>query len=113
MGRGSTGSDNANREAYLHLSVTVLATFARVPQIAATDEMQSKVPLILEIMSKEYVFIFSLSLCFSGWVLDCWSIPVGTLNFNEVSILSFQLSLCSDFYKFVVIFRCELIQSLH
>ncbi|PIN23138.1 Neurochondrin/leucine-rich protein (Neurochondrin) [Handroanthus impetiginosus] len=54
MGKGTGGADNANREAYLRLSVTVLAAFARVSQIAATDEMLAKVPLILEVMSGEY-----------------------------------------------------------
>ncbi|GFQ00430.1 neurochondrin [Phtheirospermum japonicum] len=53
IGKGSGGGDNANRDAYLRLSVTVLAAFARVPQIAATDEMLSKVPLILEVLSME------------------------------------------------------------
>ncbi|KAL8475199.1 hypothetical protein ACS0TY_031573 [Phlomoides rotata] len=53
-GKGSGGGgDDANREAYLRLSVTVLAAFSRVSQIAATDEMLSKIPLILEVMSKE------------------------------------------------------------
>lgn len=55
MGKGSGGGDNANREAYLRLSVTVLAAFARVSHIAATDEMLAKVPLILEVLSTEYV----------------------------------------------------------
>ncbi|KAL6502109.1 hypothetical protein OROGR_027242 [Orobanche gracilis] len=53
MGKWSGGGDNANQAAYLQLSMTVLATFARVPEIAATDEMLSKVPLIVEIMSME------------------------------------------------------------
>ncbi|KAL3650675.1 hypothetical protein CASFOL_007078 [Castilleja foliolosa] len=53
IGKGSGGGDNANRDAYLRLSVTVLAAFARVSQIAATDEMLSKVPLILEVLPME------------------------------------------------------------
>lgn len=52
-GKGSGGGDDANREAYLRLSVTVLAAFARVSQIAASDEMLSKIPLILDVMSKD------------------------------------------------------------
>lgn len=54
MGKGG-GGNNANSEAYLLLSLTVLAAFARVSQLAATDDMLSKIPLILEVMSKEYV----------------------------------------------------------
>ncbi|CAA0841969.1 neurochondrin family protein [Striga hermonthica] len=54
MGKGSGGGgDSANREAYLRLSVTVLAAFARVSQVAAMDVMLSKVPLILEVLSME------------------------------------------------------------
>ncbi|XP_051119649.1 uncharacterized protein LOC127243600 [Andrographis paniculata] len=54
MGRWSGGGNSADREGYLRLSVTVLAAFARVPEIARTDEMLNKVPLILEVMSTEY-----------------------------------------------------------
>lgn len=52
MGQGSTdGSDN--RDAYLQLSVTVLAAFCRVTEIAASNDMVSKIPLILEILSNK------------------------------------------------------------
>ncbi|CAL0319142.1 unnamed protein product [Lupinus luteus] len=52
MGKGtvSSGGDN-NRDAYLCLSVTVLASFCRVPEIASLEDMVLKVPLILEAMS--------------------------------------------------------------
>lgn len=70
MGKGSSGADNANREAYLRLSVTVLAAFARVSQVAASDEMLSKIPLILEVLSKEYVFLL-FSLFLSASVFGC------------------------------------------
>ncbi|XP_050363674.1 uncharacterized protein LOC126782466 [Argentina anserina] len=50
MGKGSVSE---NRDAYLQLSVTVLAAFCRVPQIAASSEMVSKIPLVLEVLSKE------------------------------------------------------------
>ncbi|PKI49011.1 hypothetical protein CRG98_030598 [Punica granatum] len=49
------GSDNDNRDAYLQLSVTVLATLCRVPEIASSKEMVSKIPVVLEVMSKESV----------------------------------------------------------
>ncbi|XP_021770366.1 neurochondrin-like isoform X1 [Chenopodium quinoa] len=54
VGKGNiadSGSDN--RDAYLHLCITVLAAFCRVPEIAASEDMVSKIPLILEIMEKE------------------------------------------------------------
>lgn len=54
MGEGSGhGKGGANEDAYLQLSVTVLAAFCRVPDIAASQDMVAKIPLILEIMSKE------------------------------------------------------------
>lgn len=54
-GKGSvTGNAGGNRDAYLQLSVTVLAAFCRVPDIAASQDMVSKIPLVLEILSKEY-----------------------------------------------------------
>lgn len=48
-------SSNAGdkRDVYLQLSVTVLAAFCRVPEIASSKDMVSKIPLILEIMLKE------------------------------------------------------------
>ncbi|GAU23110.1 hypothetical protein TSUD_305570, partial [Trifolium subterraneum] len=52
MGNGtiSSGGDN-NQDAYLSLSVTVLAALCRVPEIASSEDMNSKIPLILEVMS--------------------------------------------------------------
>ncbi|CAK7353824.1 unnamed protein product [Dovyalis caffra] len=49
MGKGST-SGGDNRDVYLQLSVTVLAAFCRVHEIAASKDMVSKIPLIVEIM---------------------------------------------------------------
>lgn len=54
MGKGSVGGSGAdNRDAYLKLSITVLAALCRVPEIASSEDMNLKIPLILEIMSKE------------------------------------------------------------
>ncbi|KAL1210380.1 hypothetical protein V5N11_006711 [Cardamine amara subsp. amara] len=50
---GSGSGDGVdNRDVYLQLSVTVLAAFCRVPDIASSEAMVSRIPLILEIMSK-------------------------------------------------------------
>lgn len=60
MGKGtiSSGGDS-NRDAYLSLSVTVLAALCRVPEIASSEDMIFKIPLILEVMSTQYgVFLF-------------------------------------------------------
>ncbi|MCI00081.1 neurochondrin, partial [Trifolium medium] len=49
MGNGTISSDgDNNRDAYLSLSVTVLAALCRVPEIASSEDMNSKIPLILE-----------------------------------------------------------------
>ncbi|KAK2659665.1 hypothetical protein Ddye_006198 [Dipteronia dyeriana] len=54
LGKGNgRGSGGDNRDAYLQLSVTVLAAFCRVPEIASSEDMVSKMPLILEIISKQ------------------------------------------------------------
>ncbi|GAB2286927.1 hypothetical protein Dimus_021315 [Dionaea muscipula] len=54
MGTGNvTGGSNDNDDVYLQLSVSILAAFCRVPQIAAADEMVAKIPLILQIMEKQ------------------------------------------------------------
>ncbi|XP_042036930.1 neurochondrin-like isoform X1 [Salvia splendens] len=55
MGKGGGGAniDNADRHAYLQLSVTILASFARLLELAATDEMLSKIPLVLELMPNQ------------------------------------------------------------
>lgn len=54
MGKGvKTENPKDNQDAYLQLSVTILAAFCRVPNIASSDDMVKKIPLILEILSKE------------------------------------------------------------
>jgi hypothetical protein len=76
IGTISSGGDN-NRDAYLSLSVTVLAALCRVPEIASSEDMSSKIPLILEVMSTQYVvFLFS-----SFTLLDLTLIS--PLNFHD------------------------------
>ncbi|ONI34530.1 hypothetical protein PRUPE_1G485900 [Prunus persica] len=54
MGKGSISSSGSeNRDAYLQLSVTVLAAFCHVLEIAASNDMVSKIPLVLEVLSTE------------------------------------------------------------
>ncbi|CAA7046381.1 unnamed protein product [Microthlaspi erraticum] len=50
--RTGSGDGGENRDVYLQLSLTVLAAFCRVPEIASSEEMALRIPLILEIMSK-------------------------------------------------------------
>ncbi|XVE71224.1 hypothetical protein DITRI_Ditri10aG0133800 [Diplodiscus trichospermus] len=54
LGKGVVSSGSGeNRDAYLQLSVTVLSAFCRVSEIASSEEMVSKIPMIIEVMSKE------------------------------------------------------------
>ncbi|KAL9236540.1 hypothetical protein vseg_011196 [Gypsophila vaccaria] len=66
----ASSNDADNRTAYLHLCVTVLAAFCRVPDIAASSDMQSKIPSILQLMDNHlepslledcYEFLFLIS----------------------------------------------------
>ncbi|KAI3467982.1 hypothetical protein Pfo_024645 [Paulownia fortunei] len=98
MGKGGGGGDNANREAYLRLSVTVLATFARVSQVAATDEMVSKVPLILEVMSKESGSSLSEE-CYEFLFLVTTAHEDGVMTFYEsggMNVLASQMPTLPD-----------------
>ncbi|CAI0416558.1 unnamed protein product, partial [Linum tenue] len=53
MGKGAAaGSGLDNRDAYLQLSVTIVAAFCRIPEIAASMDMVSKVPMVLKIMTE-------------------------------------------------------------
>ncbi|XP_074562177.1 uncharacterized protein LOC141818612 [Curcuma longa] len=53
MGKGSGGfSSGEDKEAYLRLSITLLAALCRVPEIASSEDMISKVPLVAEIVTK-------------------------------------------------------------
>ncbi|KAL2323768.1 hypothetical protein Fmac_028147 [Flemingia macrophylla] len=42
---------NDNQDAYVSLSITVLAAFCRVPEIASSEDMILNIPLVLEILS--------------------------------------------------------------
>nr|XP_043611349.1 neurochondrin [Erigeron canadensis] len=55
MGKGSsTENIKDNQDAYLQLSVTILSAFCRVPSIASSDDMLKKIPIILEVLSREH-----------------------------------------------------------
>lgn len=56
MGQGGGAAEN--RDTYLQLAVTVLSAICRVPEIAASEDMRANIPLILEVVSKVYVYHF-------------------------------------------------------
>ncbi|OVA07955.1 Neurochondrin [Macleaya cordata] len=52
-GKGTAGAkEGVNQDAYLQLSVTILAAMCRVPEIASSKDMVAKVPIVLDILSK-------------------------------------------------------------
>ncbi|GJV12790.1 neurochondrin isoform X2 [Tanacetum coccineum] len=54
MGKGSTTEKRQdNQDAFLQLSITILAAFCRLPDIASSEDMFKKIPLILEVLSTE------------------------------------------------------------
>nr|TKS11118.1 hypothetical protein D5086_0000077200 [Populus alba] len=96
-GKGSvTGGDN--RDMYLQLSVTVLAAFCRVPDIAESKEMVSKIPLILEIMP-EVSGSPVLEECYEFLYLVTTSYEDGATAFYEsggMKVLASQMSSLPD-----------------
>ncbi|KAG0502807.1 hypothetical protein HPP92_002879 [Vanilla planifolia] len=79
MGKGDTGMEGrADWEAYLKLSVTVLAGFCRVPEIASSEEMVSKIPLISEIIS---------NLSDSSIIEECYEFLVLVASASEKGII--------------------------
>ncbi|XP_011081496.1 uncharacterized protein LOC105164540 isoform X2 [Sesamum indicum] len=98
MGKHAAGPHNPNREAYLRLSLTLLAAFARLSHIAATDDMLAKVPLVLEVTSTE----FSSSLsdeCFEFLFLVCTAHHDGVTTFYEsggMDVLGSQMPTLPD-----------------
>ncbi|KAL2923869.1 Neurochondrin [Bienertia sinuspersici] len=99
MGKGKVaGSGSDDRDAYLHLCITILAAFCRVPDIAASADMVSKIPLVLEVLEKESA---------SSYVEDCYEILFLTSTASEngvailfesggLNLLATQLPLLSD-----------------
>lgn len=97
MGKGSV-SGGDNRDMYLQLSVTVLAAFCRVPDIAASKEMVSKIPLILEIMP-EVSGSPVLEECYEFLYLVTTSYEDGATTFYEsggMKVLASQMSSLPD-----------------
>ncbi|XP_047311815.1 neurochondrin [Impatiens glandulifera] len=78
MGEGSANSNKSdNHDAYLQLAVMVLAVFCRVSDIASSKYMLSKVPLVLEIMSKGL-----------GSCEECLEILFLVLSANEAALVT-------------------------
>ncbi|KAH9301029.1 hypothetical protein KI387_012612, partial [Taxus chinensis] len=61
----STGNipNKDQQEAYLQLALTIFAAFCRVPELASLDDVISKVPIILEILSNKPEQSVSVECC--------------------------------------------------
>ncbi|CAJ2662891.1 unnamed protein product [Trifolium pratense] len=76
-------SNKNNRDAYLTLSVTVLSTLCRVPDIASSEDMNSNIPLMLE------VFSMSSSSVPSSVLEECCEFLYLVLTASEKGIMKF------------------------
>lgn len=98
MGKGAISNDGGNNRAYLQLSITVLAAFCRVPEVASSEDMVSKIPLLLEIMPKEssssvleecYELLFLVSTASESGVTTLY-------QSGGMSVLASQMPVLSD-----------------
>ncbi|KAJ8433311.1 LOW QUALITY PROTEIN: hypothetical protein Cgig2_012879 [Carnegiea gigantea] len=81
MAKGNTASgENENRDAYLQLSISVLAAFSRVPEIAASADMVSKIPSVLQVMEKEPA---------SSLLEDCYELLLLISSASERGVATF------------------------
>ncbi|KAL0291028.1 UNVERIFIED_CONTAM: Neurochondrin [Sesamum angustifolium] len=85
MGKHTAGLHNPNREAYLRLSITLLAAFARLSHIAATDDMLAKVPLFWRLPPRSS---HSMELAMKLVQLVISKLPAGKVYVDHPSELS-------------------------
>ncbi|EPS72681.1 hypothetical protein M569_02070, partial [Genlisea aurea] len=94
---GGGGGRDDIREAYFKLAVSVLAAFARVPEIAASAEMQSIVPTVLKAVSKDsipsiiedcYEFLFLVSTAHKDGVTALYEFGLMQLLACQMAVLS-------------------------
>ncbi|XVF48315.1 hypothetical protein PTKIN_Ptkin03bG0180300 [Pterospermum kingtungense] len=99
LGKGVvTSGSGENRDAYLQLSVTILSAFSRVSEIASSEEMVLKIPLIIEVMSKE-AGSHMLEECYEFLYLVSAASEDGLTTFYEpggIKLLAFQISTLPD-----------------
>ncbi|KAL0737702.1 hypothetical protein Bca4012_013912 [Brassica carinata] len=89
-----TGSGE-NCDVYLRLSVTVLAAFCRVPEIASSADMVSRISLVLEIMSKGRPAANTLEECYEVLYLvssACGAGVMALVNSGGLRVMAPQMS---------------------
>lgn len=47
-------TDKGQRQAYLHLALSIISAFCRLPELAAMDENISKVSILVETLASKY-----------------------------------------------------------
>ncbi|XP_020090387.1 uncharacterized protein LOC109711650 [Ananas comosus] len=92
MGKGAGDAKGAEeREAYLRLAISVLAAFARVPEIASSEGMVSEVPLVAEIVSKA-IDQSIVEECYEFLLLVALASEDGRAKFYEPGVLDLLAS---------------------
>ncbi|KOM33877.1 hypothetical protein LR48_Vigan02g002700 [Vigna angularis] len=89
---------NENRDAYLSLSITVLAAFCRVPDIASSEDMVLNISLVLEVISTQSGSSV-LQECYEFLYLVSAASGNGITRFCEsegIKILASQMSALQD-----------------
>lgn len=101
MGKGAGGAniDNDDRLAYLHLSATVLAAFARVPELAAAPEMLTKIPTFVEVLRDQSDDLSLIEQCYEFLFLVTAAQEDGAVTFYRsggINVLASQMPALSD-----------------
>ncbi|KAH1058048.1 hypothetical protein AAZX31_02G001400 [Glycine max] len=92
------GGLNDNRNAYLSLSITLLAAFCRVPDIASSEDMLFHIPLVLEVISTRSV-LSVLEECYEFLYLVSAASESGFARFFEsggIKMLASQMRSLQD-----------------
>ncbi|KAG5078719.1 hypothetical protein JHK86_002784 [Glycine max] len=92
------GGLNDNRNAYLSLSITLLAAFCRVPDIASSEDMLFLIPLVLEVISTRSV-LSVLEECYEFLYLVSAASESGFTRFFEsggIKMLASQMRSLQD-----------------
>ena len=46
--------DKGQQQAYLHLALSIISAFCRIPELASMDDTISKVPILVETLASKY-----------------------------------------------------------
>ncbi|CAL9110840.1 unnamed protein product [Musa textilis] len=87
MGKGASGvKSGEEQEAFLRLSITLLAALCRVPEIASSEEMNSQVPHVAEIISRSSD-PFIVEECYEFLLLVASASENGLVKFYESGVM--------------------------